>query len=84
MMIKYKVSEIAKDLRVPAKDIAAALAEHSDGNAKKKNAQSTLTEEELNIIFEHFTQNNKGENFEAYQALLNKLSDNNNAQAAEA
>ena len=69
MMIKYKVSEIAKDLKVTAKDIAAALAEHSDGSAKKKNAQSTLTEEELNIIFEHFTQKNKGENIDAYLAL---------------
>ncbi len=69
MMIKYKVSEIARDLKVAAKDIAAALAEHSDGNAKKKNAQSTLTEEELNIVFEHFTQKNKGENFDAYVSL---------------
>ena len=76
MMIKYKVSEIAKDLRIPAKEIAAALAEHSDGTVKKKNAQSTLTEDELNIIFEHFTQNNTGENFEAYQAIVNKQSDN--------
>lgn len=72
MMIKYKVSEIAKDLRVPAKEIAAALAEHSDGSAKKKNAQSALTEEELNIIFEHFTQKNKGENIEAYREIINK------------
>ena len=72
MMIKYKVSEIAKDLKVAAKDVVAALAEHSDGNAKKKNAQSTLTEEELNIIFEHFTQKNKGENIDAYLALNNK------------
>ena len=69
MMIKYKVSEIAKDLKVAAKDVVAALAEHSDGNAKKKNAQSTLTEEELNIVFEHFTQKNKGENIDAYLAL---------------
>ena len=74
MMIKYKVSEIAKDLKVAAKDVVAALAEHSDGNAKKKNAQSTLTEEELNIVFEHFTQKNKGENFEAYAALHKEIS----------
>ena len=44
MMIKYKVSEVAKDLNVAPKDIANALAEHSDGTAKKKNSQSKKTE----------------------------------------
>ena len=66
MMIKYKVSEIAKDLNVAPKEIAAALMEHSGGNAKKKNSQSSLTEEELNIVFEHFTQKNSTENLDEY------------------
>ncbi len=66
MMIKYKLSEVAKDLNVPAKDVAQALLEHSGENAKRKNAQSTLTEEELNIIFEHYTQKNRINNIEEY------------------
>ncbi len=79
MMIKYKVSEVAKDLNVAPKDIANALAEHSDGTAKKKNSQSSLTEEELNIVFEHFTQKNKTENLDAFLTSGNK----NTEDAAE-
>ena len=72
MMIKYKVSEVAKDLNVAPKDIANALAEHSDDTAKKKNSQSSLTEEELNIVFEHFTQKNSTDDLDAYLASGNK------------
>ena len=82
MMIKYKVSEIAKDLNVAPKEIAAALMEHSGGNAKKKNSQSSLTEEELNIVFEHFTQKNSTENLDEYLSgnknTENKKTDNKN------
>ena len=66
MIIKYKLSEVAKDLNVPAKGIAQALLEHSGENAKRKNAQSTLTEEELNIIFEHYTQKYRISNIADY------------------
>ena len=86
MMIKYKVSEIAKDLNVAPKEIAAALMEHSGGNAKKKNSQSSLTEEELNIVFEHFTQKNSTENLDEYLSgnknTENKKTDNKNTENA--
>ncbi len=74
MMIKYKVSEIAKDLNVSPKDIANALSEHSE-NAKKKNSQSTLTEEELNVVFEHFTQTNRVESLDDYLSSGNKAAE---------
>jgi len=52
MIVKYKLSDLAKDLSVDSKDIISLLAKHSD-DAKK--TASTLNEEELNIVFEHFT-----------------------------
>ena len=67
MIIKRKVSEIANDLNVSSKEIAEVLLEHSGADAKKKNAQSTLNAQELNVIFEHFTQNSGGD-FESYFA----------------
>ena len=55
MMIRYKVNDIAKDLGVPAKEIVNTLQEYAGPDTKKKSAQSSLTEDELNIVFEHFT-----------------------------
>ncbi|MBE6789061.1 MAG: translation initiation factor IF-2 [Ruminococcaceae bacterium] len=52
MIVKYKLSDLAKDLNIDSKEIIALLAQHSD-DAKKTG--STLNEEELNIVFEHFT-----------------------------
>ena len=68
MMIKYKLSEVAKDLGIAPKDVAAALFEHSGANAKRKNAQSSLTEDELNVIFEVFTQKNTITDIDSYLA----------------
>lgn len=65
MMIKYRVHEVAKDLNVPSKDIITLLGQHFDTPKKHMTA---LTEEELNVIFEYFTQKNQVENFDAYFA----------------
>ena len=51
--IKYKVNELAKDLGLQTKDIVDVLAKYSD--TPKKSGQN-LEEEELNLIFEHLTQ----------------------------
>ena len=51
--IKYKVNELAKDLGLQTKDIVEVLAKYSD--TPKKSGQN-LEEEELNLIFEHLTQ----------------------------
>jgi len=53
MMIKYKVSEVARDFDLPGKEIVAILAEH--GISVKSTAQA-LNEAELDVIFDHLTQ----------------------------
>ena len=65
MMIKYRVHEVAKDLNVPSKDIITLLGKHFDTPKKHMTA---LTEEELNVVFEHFTQKNQVESFDVYFA----------------
>ena len=56
MMIKYRVSDVAKDLNIPSKDIIALLAQYFD--TPKKTA-TVLEEAELDVIFEYYTQGNK-------------------------
>lgn len=63
MTIKYKVSDVAKDLNVPAKQIIELLAEKG-GEPKK--AGTTLSEVEMNYVFEHFTQKNAEKNLNDY------------------
>jgi len=63
MLVKYKVGDAAKDFGVAAKDITAILQE-TTGEAKKTGA--TLTEVELDIIFEVMTKNNQVESFDEY------------------
>lgn len=61
--MKYKLSEVAKDLNVSSKEVAAVL--KSRMGVDKKSA-TTLTEEELNIVFEHFTQARRVESLADY------------------
>lgn len=65
MMIKYRVHEVAKDFGVASKDIIALLKEHL--NVEKKH-MTALDEEELNFIFEYYTQKNQVLNFNEYFA----------------
>ena len=51
-MIKYKLSEIAKNLNISSKEASEVLRTYL--NVNKKSA-AVLTEEELNVIFEYFT-----------------------------
>ena len=52
-MIKYKVSEVAKDLNVPSKAVIEAIKECCGVTKKSGNV---LTDQELNVVFEYFTQ----------------------------
>ena len=63
MMDKYRVHEVAKDLGVPSKDVIDLLAKYFDSPKKHMTA---LTEKELDVVFEHYTQKNQVSNFEAY------------------
>ncbi|MBQ3929181.1 MAG: translation initiation factor IF-2 [Clostridia bacterium] len=67
-MIKIRLSEVAKNLNVSNKDIAEVLKQHL--NVTKKPA-GILNEDELNIIFEHFTQANSVPDFNEYFASAN-------------
>ncbi len=65
MMQKYRVSEVAKDFGVQSKVVIGFL-EGMCPPAKKSN--TALEENELDLIFEYFTQENQVENFDAYFA----------------
>ena len=69
MMIKYRVHEVAKDLNVPSKEIVDLLEKHF-GEVKKH--MTALTEEELDIVFEHYTQARELPNFDEYFAQAEK------------
>lgn len=64
-MIKYKVSELAKQLNISAKEVSDVLKNYL--NVSKKSG-ATLTEEETNIVFEHFTHQTMLPNLNAYYA----------------
>ena len=65
MMIKYRVHEVAKDLNVPNKVIIDLLQKYCNETKKHMTA---LTEKELDIVFESFTQKHSFENLDAYFA----------------
>ncbi len=63
MIKKVKISDLAKDINVSANDISELL--ESVCGIKKKPA-STVTEEEINILLEHYTMQNQVIGFDAY------------------
>jgi translation initiation factor IF-2 len=63
---KMKLSDIAKDLKVPVKEVAEVLAGHF-GTEQKKPSQ-TLNEQEMNVVFEHYTGSNQVSDFNGYFA----------------
>jgi translation initiation factor IF-2 len=68
MIIKYRIHEVAKDFNVSSKVLLELFA--NSGGAH--NHMTTLTEEELNIAFEFFTQNHQVEKFDEYFAMQAK------------
>ncbi len=69
MMIKYRVSDVAKDLGVAAKEVIEVLAKYID--TPKKTA-TALVEEELDIVFEYYTQKHQVASLEDYFAKADK------------
>jgi len=65
MMIKYRVREIAKDLGIQNKEVIETLGKYFP---EPKKYMTALTEEELDIVLETFTQERNMENFDAYFA----------------
>ena len=62
---KNKVADIAKDLGQPVKDVLDVLGE----KFAPKKAQTALSEEELNFVFDHFTKKNEVTSFAPYFAM---------------
>ncbi|MCI8443343.1 MAG: translation initiation factor IF-2 [Provencibacterium sp.] len=70
MMDKYRVHEVAKDLGVPSKDVLNLLGENFPEETLKH--MTALTEQQLDLIFEHYTQKNAASSFENYFAMASE------------
>ncbi len=65
MMIKYRVREVAKDLDIPNKEVIDILAAYFP---EPKKYMTCLEENELDLVFETFTQQRNLESLEEYFA----------------
>ena len=79
-MIKYRVHEVAKDLGVPSKDVIALL---KDYLGEEKKHMTALTDDELNIVLEYYTQKNQVKSFDAYFASKNEAETEENTKSSE-
>ena len=64
MITKYKLNDLAKDLKLPVNDIIDCLAPKYG----VKKAGVVLSPEEVNYVLEYFTQKNQVESFDTYFA----------------
>ncbi len=79
MLDKYRVHEVAKDLNVPSKDVLELLEGYkADPNRKHMTA---LSEEELNFVFETYTQKNQVESFDEFFAQAEQKRQGQKAEA---
>ncbi|MBQ3330614.1 MAG: translation initiation factor IF-2 [Ruminococcus sp.] len=79
-MIKYKVKEVAADLDVTTKEVIAVLREQLGVDKK---AMTALNEEELNFIFDYFTQKNAVDDLSAYFAVRDNAIKKQEEEAAK-
>ncbi len=80
MMIKYRVSEVAKDFGIQSKEVIALLARFSE--TPKKSA-TALQEDELDIVFDYLTQKHNRENLDDYFAEADRIREEQKARAKE-
>ncbi len=64
MVIKIKLSDIAKDLKMTNKQVIDILTEYC-GEAQRK-ASTVVTDEEMNVLFDKITQDRSVKNFDSY------------------
>ena len=55
-LVKYRIKEVAADFGKQPKEIVEILGKYFE---KPKSNTLILTEEQLNVVFEHITQNNQ-------------------------
>ncbi len=80
-MVKIKAYEISKGFGIPSKDVVKVL---HDYNVSDKNHMSALDENELNVIFEYFTQKNQVEDFSALFAAVEAVAEEPKANPEKA
>ncbi len=68
-MVKYRVHEVAKDLDVPNKEVLDILGKYVE---EPKKHMTALEEDELNIVFDKFTQDHAVGDFDTYFAARDK------------
>ena len=68
--IKYRVREVAADFGMTPKEVSEVIAKYFD---KPKSNSQVLTDEQLNVIFDHITQNNQISSLEQVFAAAPKL-----------
>ncbi len=81
MMIKYRLREVAKDLDIPNKDVIDILAKYFP---EPKKYMTVLTEEELDVVFETFTQQRSLKSLDEYFAQRESASQPQAREAAPA
>ena len=65
-LVKYRLKEVAADFGMPAKDIAEVISKFYE---KPKSNTQVLTEEELNVVFDYFTQTHQIKSLEQVFAV---------------
>ena len=65
-VVKYKIHELAKDFDLKSKQVIDLLAPYSEG---EKKSQTSLTADELDIVFDLLTQTHSVASFDAFFAM---------------
>ena len=66
---KYRVNELAKDLNIPVSEITDVVQEYF---GVQKKSQASLSEDELSVVLEKYSQSNQVKNFNSYFASASK------------
>ena len=74
MLKKYRIHELSKDLNVPSKELVGLLKSYFDNSYSH---MTSLSEKELDTIFEHYTRKNEVDSFDDYFAPLKEKIDSN-------
>lgn len=82
MMIKYRIHQLSKDLGTTSKTIIELLKEYL---GEEKKHMTALNENELSLVFEHFTQKKQSENFDLYfnSAVSKEVTENIHSKSNE-
>ena len=66
---KYRVNELAKDLNIPVSEVTDVVQEYF---GVQKKSQASLSEDEMSVVLEKYSQGNQVKNFNSYFASASK------------